>query len=80
MTQERFTSEWLPVHPVDQKKKSVYLVIGSDNQPVYLEGWLRFPAGTKNIRIAICTDNEIENSENIRNFLTSYKSREYKQV
>lgn len=55
--QVKNTSEWLPLHPGDIEKGQVYVVIGQDPS-CFLEGWLNFPPGTKQVKIAVCFDDE----------------------
>ena len=48
---EDWETTWLPVNPYDQKRKTVYVILNGQSSPVSLEGWLRFPKGTRWVKI-----------------------------
>lgn len=63
--QTKYSSEWLTIHPVDQKNGNVYIYIGSPDQPLKIEGWLTFPKGSKAAKISVCFDDENESPADV---------------
>lgn len=57
---KNWETQWLPIAPADRKRKIVYVVLNGETSPVSLEGWFRFPAGTRWAKITF----EFSDSEN----------------
>jgi hypothetical protein len=49
-------TKWMDLNKLDSEAGQVYTVIGQAGNPVHLEGWLIFPAGTTRVSVTICTE------------------------
>ncbi|TFH04896.1 MAG: hypothetical protein E4H06_02240 [Methanosarcina sp.] len=54
---QNFKSDWLTLSKDDRRIGQAYVYLGPLSGSMHLEGWVKFPPGTKEIQIIVNTDN-----------------------